>query len=100
MLMFYYLTPPVETSIIKKDMAGLEELLTIDEVSAYLKIKPRQVYRYMGRETNPLPAIEMSTKAKRVSKQALIDWMARNTLGLQKKTQTHESSEKGGQTIC
>jgi predicted DNA-binding transcriptional regulator AlpA len=58
-----------------------EEILTIKEVADYLKVRERQVYRYMNRKSNPLPYIGLSSEAKRVRKEDLIAWIARNVLG-------------------
>lgn len=58
------------------NMENLEELLTINEVAEILKVKKREVYRYIKRTRFPLPASQISDETYRVRRQALYDWLS------------------------
>ncbi len=51
------------------------EIMTVKEVANFLKVKPRQIYEYINRPKNPLPAINITHVTKRVSRQALLAWL-------------------------
>lgn len=57
-----------------------DEVLTIEEAAAILKMKPRQVYELTRRRTQermevPFPAFSIHRKAKRVRKSDLLKWI-------------------------
>lgn len=53
-----------------------EKILTLQEVADYLKISLEQVYRFIKRDENQLPVINLSDKTKRVRMADLQGWLS------------------------
>jgi excisionase family DNA binding protein len=58
-----------------------KEVLTVSETAEYLQVSRAQVYVFMNRQVNPLPYVQISDSTRRVRKQDIIDWMARDVVG-------------------
>lgn len=58
-----------------------KEVMTIKEVAEYLQVSEAQVYTYMNQNVNPLPSVLLSKGTRRIKKQEVINWMARQALG-------------------
>jgi hypothetical protein len=59
-----------------------DEVLTMEEAAAILKMKPRQVYELTRRRSQermevPFPAFSIHCKAKRIRKSDLMNWIER-----------------------
>jgi hypothetical protein len=57
-----------------------DEVLTMEEAAAILKMKPRQVYELTRRRSQerhgvPFPAFAIHCKAKRIRKSDLMNWI-------------------------
>lgn len=53
---------------------GPDELLTLDEVAAELKVSREALYRWRRRGTGP-PAIRLPGGAVRIRRSALLEWL-------------------------
>jgi hypothetical protein len=61
-----------------------DEVLTMEEAAAILKMKPRQVYeltrhRSQERHDIPFPAFSIHCKAKRIRRSDLMNWIEQLT---------------------
>ena len=64
------------------DDVSRDEVLTMEEAAAILKMKPRQVYELTRRRSQerhdiPFPAFAIHCKAKRIRKSDLMNWIER-----------------------
>jgi hypothetical protein len=62
------------------DNVSHDEVLTMEEAAAILKMKPRQVYELTRRRSQerhdiPFPAFSIHAKAKRIRKSDLMNWI-------------------------
>lgn len=57
-------------------MNNQPELLTPEETADFLKVKVRQVYRYMRDKVNPLQYIQITSSTRRIKKEVLMQWLA------------------------
>jgi hypothetical protein len=73
-----------------------DEVLTMEEAAAILKMKPRQVYELTRRRSQermdvPFPAFSIHCKAKRIRRSDLMDWIERLASG---RTSVRSSDKK------
>jgi hypothetical protein len=62
------------------DNVSHDEVLTMEEAAAILKMKPRQVYELTRRRSQerhdiPFPAFSIHCKAKRIKRSDLMNWI-------------------------
>jgi predicted DNA-binding transcriptional regulator AlpA len=72
------------------DNVSHDEVLTMEEAAAILKMRPRQVYELTRRRSQerhdvPFPVFSIHSKAKRIRKSDLMNWIeqlaSRRTFG-------------------
>jgi len=56
------------------------EILTKEQTAEYLQVSLSQVDKYIERDENPLPCVQLSDRVKRIQKKDLEKWLNKNSL--------------------